>query len=348
MKNIITGSDFINLCKKKSLSGGYLFFDDEEYMKRHCVMLAKKSFGEGGMGELSLVKIDCEDDREWLETFRDSAETSPLFSEEKIIYIQDFDPKASDNEEFYGALSQALSSEGLLVIFSVKNGSFDPGRLPKSPSPLLKRMGEHLTPVRFERESPARLNTWVGKKFASEGIICDAINARAMVEYVSPDMSALASECEKLTCYIKSRGENKVTEEYIYKVCVPMKPEGEFALSNALIEGDYVRCMELVTSMRRRKERPEMIFTQISSYVNNMYIVKVFTDGGCTKSETAAKTGIHEFRVGMYKSAIDKRGISAKRLGQLLEKCNTADRKIKTTSLDSYTVLENLVYEVCS
>ena len=347
MKNLITGSDFINLCKKNTLSGGYLFFDDEEYMKLHCISRAKKTILDPDTADFNYIKIDCEETKNWFDLLGEALDTPPVFAEKKLVIVDDFRAKGFDGEdEFWEILPAIEGMEDTVVIFSADN-EFDFGRLPKTPSSLYKKLAAHLTPVRFEREGAARLNTWVAKRFASEGILCDALCAKAMVDYVSPDMASLASECEKMTCYIKSLGENKVLEDYIYKVCVPMKIEGEFDLSNALLEGDFARCIELVISMKRRKERPEMVYTQISSYVSNMYTVKVFHDAGNTKSEIAKKTGIHEYRVGMYLSAIDRRRISAKRLGNLLEKCSEADRRIKATNLDSFAVIEKLICEVC-
>lgn len=348
MKNMITGSDFINLCKKKSLTGSYIFFDDEEYMKRHCLTLAKNTLLDKDSADFNYIKIDCEDNADWLDILRDSLETPPMFAEKKLVAVRDINIKNADSEEsFWELLSELDKITDIAVIFITAKEGFDTGKLPKAPSSLFKKIAQYLTPVRFERESPARLNAWVAKRFAANGILCDAICAKSIVDYVSPNMTALAGECEKLICYIKSLGENKVLEDYIYKVCVPMKIEGEFDLSNALLDGDYTRCTELVFSMKRRKERPEMVYTQIGGYVINMYTVKVFSDSGLSKSEISKKTGIHEYRVGMYLSAIDRRRISAKRLGYLVEKCREADKRIKSTNLNSFEILENLIYEVC-
>ncbi|MBE6543546.1 MAG: DNA polymerase III subunit delta [Ruminococcaceae bacterium] len=348
MKNTITGSDFINLCKKNNLIGSYIFFDDEDYMKRHCLSLAKKTLLDEDTADFNYIKIDCEDDPAWLMSLRDALETPPMFAERKLIVVRDINIKAADSDEgFWDMLSELEKITDITVILVPAKEGFDTGKLPKAPSALFKKTAKLLTPVSFQRESPARLNAWVAKRFALDKILCDASCAKAIVDYVSPNMTALAGECEKLICYIKSLGENKVLEEYIYKVCVPLKIEGEFDLSNALLDGDYARCIELVFSMKRRKERPEMVYTQIGGYVINMYTVKVFADSGLMKSEIAKKTGIHEYRVGMYLSAIDRRHISSKRLGYLLEKCREADRRIKSTNLDSFEVLENLVYEVC-
>lgn len=348
MKNMITGSDFINLCKKKSLNGAYLFFDDEEYMKRHCISLAKTTLLDEDSRDFNYVKIDCDEDQNWTDSLRDAIETPPMFAEKKLVTVREINLKSVDGEDvFWEILSDLDNVTDIIVIFTTAREGFDPGKLPKSPSAIFKKVANHLTPVRFERETPARLNTWVAKRFAADNILCDALCAKAIVDYVSPNMTAIAGECEKLICYIKSLNENKVLENYIYKVCVPMKIEGEFDLSNALLDGDYTRCIELIFSMKKRKERPEMVFTQISSYVINTYTVKVFLDSGLRKPDIAKKTGIHEYRVGMYLSSIEKRGISAKRLGYLVEKCREADKKIKSTSLNSFEVLENLVYEVC-
>ena len=349
MKNLITGSDFINLCKKGALAGGYLFFDDEEYMKRHCIKLAKKTVLEEDSADFNYIKIDCEENKNgWMDALLDFVETPAMFAPKKLIVVTGYNVKdALSLPESERILEALESGDDVVAIFVCSEDGFDYGRLPRTPSALYKKAAQSLVPVRFERQSGAKLNGWVAKRFSAEGIICDAPSASAMVEYVSPNMDALALECDKLICYIKSLGENKVTEEYIYRVCVPMKIEGEFDLSNALLDGDYLRCVEIIASMKRRKERPEVAYTQIGGYVSTMYTVKVFSDGGNKASDIAAKTGMHEYRVGMYLSALQKRRLSAKRLGVLVEKCSEADRRIKSTGLESFGVLQELVYEVC-
>jgi DNA polymerase-3 subunit delta len=76
-----------------------------------------------------------------------------------------------------------------------------------------------------------------------------------------------------------------------------------------------------------------------------MYTVKVLTDSGMDKDEVAKKTGLHQYRVGLFLSAANKRGV--KRLAGLIEMCLEADEKIKSTPLDSYVVIEKLTIEVC-
>ena len=220
MKNLINGTDFINLCKKNSLGGGYLFFDDEEYMKLHCLGLAKKTILDPDMADFNYQKINCEDDKEWLSTLKDALETPPVFADSKLIVVDELKLRttAETDEDFFALLSELENYPECTVIFSASK-DFDFGRLPKAPSSQYKKLAAHITPVRFERESPARLNTWVAKRFAANGILCDGVTAKYMVDFVSPDMSSLASECEKLICYLKSLGENKVTEELVGKVC---------------------------------------------------------------------------------------------------------------------------------
>jgi DNA polymerase III delta subunit len=64
-------------------------------------------------------------------------------------------------------------------------------------------------------------------------------------------------------------------------------------------------------------------------------------DSGENEWSIAKKTGMHEYRVGIYKKSAMKRNML--RLKKLLALCCEADIKLKSTSLDDYSVLDKLV-----
>ena len=65
-----------------------------------------------------------------------------------------------------------------------------------------------------------------------------------------------------------------------------------------------------------------------------------------TKKDISQKIKMHEYRVGLYLDACRKKRPAV--LSQTIALCYEADRKIKSTALDSYIVLDRLIAEAAT
>ncbi len=341
----MTATEFANLCKRE-LHGGYLFYGVEEYMKNAAFALAEKSLlGETSDPDMDIVRISCADaPDDWFDSLRAASESYGFFSGKKIIEVRYLTKQLADREEELNGFLESLKDNDDAVVIISLSDDFDVGSA-KNPSASFKKLSKHTNVVSFEKQTPAKLNAWIIKRFTREGLICDAECSGAILKYCSCDMFALASECEKLICYMKASGIQRLNNDIIYSVASALGDEGNFDFSNAVTNGNYIRALELFKAMERRKERPEIIFSEIASAVSNMYSVRVLADAGYLKGDISRELSLHEYRVGLYMTASAE--IGSKGLAQLVEKCHDADLKIKSTPLNSYSVLQNLIFEVC-
>ena len=316
-------------------------------MKKASLALGKQSvlFAESGTQELNYVNISCIDSQDnWFEQLRAECENYGLFAQRKLVVVQELTELLIEREEdFYPFLESVKDNEETVVIILLSD-SFELGSV-KKPSAHFKKLTNCLNPVFFEKQTPAKLNAWLIKRFTREGLICDNECSSEILSLCSCDMFALRGESEKLICYMKATGVQKLNSEIVRNIVSPLKSNGNFDFSNAITNGDYLRALELFKTMEKCKERPEIIFSEISNSITNMYSVRVLSDAGHTKGEISKELSLHEYRVGLYLATSSKIGV--KRLSLLVEKCHEADLKIKSTPLNSYTVLQNLIFEVC-
>jgi DNA polymerase-3 subunit delta len=213
----------------------------------------------------------------------------------------------------------------------------------KAPSKEFKLLSECLTPVVFEKETPARLSSWIAKHFASELIIAPPDTVSLLLDRCGYDMYALSNEIDKLVCYLKAQGREKLTTEDVIAVCGERKEIAAFDFANAILDLDTAKAFSVLNEMKKQKEKPEIILGSISRVICDLEIIKYATENGISLSDVSKKLKFHEYKAGLYAKSASRTTLD--RLRALTEKCYEADLLIKSSKLDNYVILERLVVE---
>ncbi len=339
--NVISGAEFKDKIKF-GLSGAYLFFGEEEFMKHHYLMAARSSVLGDGDDFFRHKKVSCADFD--TEKITDALTTSAFgFSEGKTLCelheIQFNSLKESEWKALVDMLSD--SSHDVVTIIYTTPDEFDGGNLPKSPSKALTRIGGLVTPVHFPREGELKLAKWAAKHFTAEKLMFENGVCEFIIDRCGRDMYALTGEIEKLTAYVKSNGRDCVTKADVQNVCSFNMEINAFDFSNALLESNADRAYAILSDMKQRKEKPIMILSSVTKTVSDMYTVKLLSDGGMTDAEISKRLNIHTYRVGLYKKSTARR--RPERLASILRLCSETDIKVKSTSLEDYTEIDKLV-----
>lgn len=336
----MTASEFKN--ELKHLSGGYLFCGEEDYLMRHYLAAARNSVVSK---EDIFNRVIITEDNYSPDTLMSAIEALPVMNDRRFIEIfglplNDF--KEQDTDELCDVLSRLPQYEYNILILYADADNFDPGSV-KAPSKLLKKFSAVIKPVLFPRESPSRLATWTAKHFAAGLIIAppDAVNL--LISRCGCDMSALASEIEKLTCYLKAMGREKLTEEDVALVSSESREIAAFDFANAILEGKTGKALSILSDLRLKKERPEIILSGITRVICDLCAVKALLESGANSQTVAQRLKMHSYKAGLYiKSASGTDSAKLKRLASI---CYDADIRIKSTPLDSYSVLDRLTVE---
>ena len=229
-----------------------------------------------------------------------------------------------------------------MLIVSVAADHLNAGTLPKRPSPLLKKLGEYLTPVHFERCSTAKLAAWVQKHFLHNGIEAAPALCSLIPEYCGHSMYILANEIDKLSFYLRYHGKTVADEETMRLVCTPLNEYDTYAFANAIMSGRSEEALAILADYRFRRADPIRILAEMAGTICDMAVIRAMTAEGAPTSEICAafKPAWHEYRVSLYQKSL--RQISEKRLKNALEFCQEADRALKL-SPQGYTALEQLI-----
>ncbi len=337
--NIIKEADFRREIKS-SPAKAYLLFGEEDYLKTHALAAARAAISPDST--LSMFNEFMLDSLSYSPSaLLDVIMPAPMMADRKLITVTGLDLNAMHQSEI-DALCETLAAldeyDYNTVIISVPSDRFDYGRSLKSPGKRLAALSEVLTPVYFEKVSPARLVSWVGKHYAHNGVNASPEICSLTIERCGRDMFNLSSETDKISFYVLSQGRDTVSPSDVARASVPSAEYDTFALSNALAAGNREVALAVFGDMKFRRVEPLVIMGEIISYVSNSLSVELLANDGLTSREISEILNIHEYKVSL--TLRSRRGVD--RLKVMLERCRSADLEIKSFS-NGYSVLEKLI-----
>jgi DNA polymerase-3 subunit delta len=265
----------------------------------------------------------------------------PMMADRKLIVLSGLDfnaMKQSEVDSLCQTLAQLEEYDYNTVIINTSSDRFDTGILPKRPSSLLQKLSEHTTVVLFEKNSPSKLVSWVGKHYEHNGVNATADVCALTVEICGRDMFNLASETDKISFFVKAHGRSEVTQADVREVAVPAAEYDAFAFTNAIGARKKDDALSILRELKTRKTDPIIIMSEITKTVCDMTSVVMLAADGLTTREISDALKLHEYRI----SLILKNAPSPELCKSMIERCHEADLEIKT-SRDGYAVLEKLI-----
>lgn len=328
---------------KKDPSGAYLFYGEEEYLKRHWLSVFRECVLGGEKVSFNHIRIDGGD----ISALDDQLSSLPMFDlsggGKKLIELRDLDFNKIKKSELDDLCALLSSVEGDTVVIYTLPSEFPEGTK-KRPSAALAALSGVCTAVCFERQSPSKLTGWLNRHFSSHGCTCSPDACRFLIEFCTPDMFILSSEAEKLCAFALSHGKSEIDVPMIRAVAAPAKSFGEYDLSNFLYAGNLPGALSIVSQMKLQKERPENVLARITRVYNDLVLVRALSDGGMTGREIAATLKINDYALGLRLNAAKR--YPEGRLEKIVALCAEADRNLKSTPINKYYLIEDLLLTV--
>ncbi len=343
---IIKEADFRRELKTHP-TGGYLFFGEEDYMKAASLRMARQSVTEADPAMAPFHDLRMDGLNFTAGALLDAMTVPPMGADEssrKIITVTGLNLGGMKPAEM-DALTEALEAipdyPYNLIILSVNADAMDYGSLPKRPSALLTSLAEYLTPVYFERNTPAKLAGWVQKHYAAEGVAADPAVCRFTIEYCGRQMYTLAAEIDKVAFFVRAAGRDTATEADVRTAAIPAMEYDAFAFTNAVTERRRADALAILADLKLRRVDPLYIMGEVSRVMGYLYAVGALSDSGQTPAEIAAALGIHEYRVSLLLK--QARATDPARLRAALSATAEADMALKRSSADGYGVIERII-----
>lgn len=328
---------------KSGPRGGFLFWGDEDYLKRYYLSQMREavlSQCPPGLEQLNRLTLTLEDGD--FSALASAILTPPMMAPLKIVEVTPPSLDAireKDRKNFLAALGELAGVQDTVLVVTAPRGTLDPGTL-KRPTAYFKNLTAVLTPVEFPLQTGVRLRRWVERHFADAGLQIPPQAVSALLERCPSDMTGLASEIDKLIFYELSQGRTVVPECDIPLVTSPGMREDAFALANAVLAGDRTAALRALDVCRKRKEEPIAVMASLSRVMCDLLTVATLAEGGMEKADIARTLKMHEYKASLYLRSAASFGIP--RLTAAVRRCREADRLMKSASMD-YIPLERFV-----
>jgi DNA polymerase III subunit delta len=145
----------------------------------------------------------------------------------------------------------------------------------------------------YDAPKPRDLPAWVRAQFEARGAEIEPDAARALVEIVGDDLSALATEADKITIWA---GGSPVTRPDVEALAAPAREATAWALTDAWGERDGARLLAAAEAELERRE-PFSIAVRLAAHVTLVRSLKVLAAEGLGARDCAKRLKLHEFRV---------------------------------------------------
>ena len=331
---------------KGELFGGYLFYGEEEYLKRNSLSEARRSVFPDGPDSFNHIRLDAENFS--VEALENAIMALPVFAEKKLIEIHSLNlssMKDKATEELCNTLAMLEDSTDTVLILYTTPEEFDPGDV-KKPSKQFKAISEVLCPVHFEKQSRDKLAKWVSAHFTHNKIVCNLDMSYALMDRCGTDMFALVTETEKLSAYILSQGRSALTREDIELLATKTKEIGAFDFSNAILARDTDKAFYILSSYEAEDKSGKEVNLTLGSLISifrTLCRIAVFAETGMQDREIAKELKINEYRCSLYRKALGRR--TSADIERILELCAETDKLLKNGYPNGYALLSRLIIE---
>ncbi len=324
---------------KKGISGGFLFFGEEDYLKSFCLRSVREAIcSDPTFAVFNEINIDALDYSP--AALANALMPPPMMAEQKLVVLSGLaisEMKQSELDELCDTLSMLDGYDYNVLVLSVPAGLIDEGTQ-KKPSATLTALAKHLTPVRFDAITPARLSAWVEKHFNHHGVTASPALANMLIERCGRSMFTLSQETEKIAYYVLASGRTAVTADDIKNVSASVLDSDAYAFTNALLDGRTADAIDALNVMKFRRVEPVIILSEVSRVVCDLLSVKLLQKQGEPFSEIVRLLK-NEYRAKLYAASASQK--SEERLRRAVLLCCEADLSVKLSQ--GYAAIERLV-----
>jgi DNA polymerase III subunit delta len=210
-----------------------------------------------------------------------------LFSGEggRLVLVEGVEAWKKDDEEAVAGYVKDPVVGAVLVL--VAGGDLKSSSLPA----LSKKAGEVLT---YEVPRPRDLPSWVRAQFERLGVNADGEAARALVDVVGEDATALTTEAEKLAAWA---GGEPIGRREVEQLAVPSTEASAWAIMDAWGGRNMAGTLTAAQADLEHGEEPFVIAMRLASQVALVRQVQALAEEGVSAKDIAKKLRKHEFRV---------------------------------------------------
>ena len=332
-------NDFKAILKSDNIAGTYLFSGEEDYLKRYYLgSLREKAVGDEAFSAFNHAVYDgAEID---FASLRDDILSPPMFERYKLIewrYPDLNKMKESELAELEALVDLVDSTDYAVLAFLVSDGDVDLGT-PKKESKFVKRFGDRIRILNFDKSTDAQLLSWLKRHFDAEGISVTADVLNTLIFRVGHSMTVLNNEVIKLCMLAKSRGLDRITVSDVESTSSSTPECDTFALSNAILERDKKGAFLALEEMKSRRLDPIMILGMMAKTYTDIVSVVMMLGDGINSTDIQTATKMNPYKLKLYVQAAKR--FTPEKASNILAELSRVDTGAKYGGVTGYTAIE--------
>lgn len=272
--------------------------------------------------EFGLERLDAEE----LEATQllESLQSIPLFSEKKLIIIDNASSNKAFCEKFPSFLS--LIPESTDVFFVEK-------KIDKRSS-FYKFLKKETDFKEMSELDPPALARWLVEQSTATGAILSLSDANYLVQRVGANQVMLYNELQKLVTFDKN-----ITKQTIDKL-TEQSPQGTiFELLDAVLNGRHKKAMELYDEQRRMKVEPQQVIAMLAWQLHILAIVK--SGDSRLAANIASEARLSPFVVSKTQKLAS--GMSFQQIKKAINDLFELDLATKSSAIDADQALKHFI-----
>jgi DNA polymerase-3 subunit delta len=318
--------------KKNAAHRVYFLYGPEEFLKKEFVSELIKSRLPGQNRAFNLDIFYGDDfDRD---LFLDRISTFPLFSDQRLIVLKNFDGLPAGNQDFVLESIEKLS-ESVILVVEAQSSRPDTARMKKLEQ-IAERLGlafsfQHLSDDETIERARTRLER-EGHRISPEAL-------ELLVESVGTHLVDLANEIEKIAVSTDAGAE--IGREDVAAVVGRYRTENLFGLLAQIGRGEPARVIAMMHRVIDGGEDPVFVLAMVLRRILQLLHVRFVLDESRSQPATVRDrlTGsLSPFQIGILLE--QSKLLSSTDLQIYLGNLRWADYKIKSTAVDPRHLLE--------
>ncbi len=338
----MTDKEFRQRIKSGKLGGCYIFAGEEDYLKRYYLgELRAAAVTDPTLAAFNHIVFDGQDVA--IASLIEAVKAPPLFEEYKLVEWRypSFNKMKESDLSAFDALVGTVEDYGYAALaIIVADGEIELGT-EKRPSKLEKRFGERVMIMNFPRSTDAQLMSWLKRHFDKEGIEAGAESLGALIFRAGRCMDVLIGEVDKLSCYLKARGESVLSSEVVREVASTSPECDAYALSNAILDRNRRAAYIALDELKRERVDPVVIIGMMARAYSELATVAAMKGDGIDISQMEASLKMHPYKLKSYMRALSHFKPGAPRA--ILDELSRVDVGMKYGGVSGYTAIEMFI-----
>lgn len=286
--NILKQDELKRKIKSGDIAPMYFMYGDEPYLINFYIDLILQNTVTA-LPEINIKNIDGDFN---VDKIIAEAYQVPMMSLKRVIVLNDFDLSKLSQKDFEKLLDAVSKPSDVSVIifkyisipifFEIKSKAKNLHKNYSTLASAIEKNGGVVSSVNHLTigETAKILQSGAAKRKC----LLSYENARYLVEYCSPDLTALLCEIEKLCSYIN---EGEITKEVIDKICTKNITAVVYDISKAIFNKDIARSVSILNTLIFEKVKETDILRELSQAYINIFRVMYASKCGVNKNTLA-------------------------------------------------------------